>query len=151
MSTSTNPFGDMVSFPIQTPRGDKFAFPNLEERRSKSRYSLDLGIRFRTVGGRPLFSGAGHTINISSGGVLLVSKDVMSKNDMRVGSCVEMRINWPLLLDDRVPLQLLGVGRVLRRGESHFAATFERYEFRTLKSKSLSVASSEGDVLEWPS
>jgi hypothetical protein len=47
---------------------------------------------------------------------------------------MEMSMEWPSLLDGRVPLQLFAVGRVLRRGSSYFAAAFERYEFRTVSS-----------------
>ncbi len=45
-----------------------------------------------------------------------------------------MNIEWPLLLHGRVPLQLFAVGRVLRRDLLHFAASFERHEFRIAKS-----------------
>ncbi len=68
-------------------------------------------------------------MNLSSGGVL-----VASQHQMNEGALVEMRIEWPLLLDGKTPLQLIAVGRVLRHGISHFAAAFERYEFRTMKS-----------------
>ena len=34
---------------------------------------------------------------------------------------------------ETIPLQLVAIGRVLRREKSSFAAAFEGYEFRTLK------------------
>jgi hypothetical protein len=69
---------------------------------------------------------------MSSGGILVVSQHAIV-----VGELVELRIEWPLLLDGRIPLQLIATGRVLRGGTSHFAAAFERHEFRTLRSSSL--------------
>ena len=51
-----------------------------------------------------------------------------------VGALVEMSIDWPSMLDGTIPLQLVAVGRVLRRGVAHFAASFHRHEFRTLRS-----------------
>jgi len=60
---------------------------------------------------------------------------VASEHQITVGALVEMSIEWPSMIDGRIPLQLVAVGRILRReeccGTSRFAATFERYEFRT--------------------
>ena len=53
---------------------------------------------------------------------------------------MEMSIEWPWLLDGKIPLQLIATGRGLRRQGLHFAAAFERYEFRTKRQ----------DVIEWP-
>jgi hypothetical protein len=50
---------------------------------------------------------------------------------------VEMSFEWPALLDGRIPLQLFAVGLVVRRRTSDFAATFERYQFRTLRNSTL--------------
>jgi hypothetical protein len=102
-------------------------WPSQAERRVKFRYPLDLTVRFRcpTAGS----SGEGLAVNLSSGGVL-----VASRHQIALGSVVEMSIEWPLLLNGETPLQLIAVGRVLRRGSYHFAAKFERHEFRTMKS-----------------
>ena len=72
-------------------------------------------------------------VNLSSRGIL-----VASEREVTEGALVEMRIEWPSLLHGRVPLQLVVVGRVLRRDASQFAATFERYQFRTMKSSGVS-------------
>jgi PilZ domain len=110
-----------------------FHWPIQEERRLKCRYPLDLKLRFRCCADGSHFSGAGRAVNLSSGGVLVASNHAVS-----VGELVEMSIEWPLLLHDRVPLQLFAVGRVLRREISHFAASFERHEFRIAKSSNQS-------------
>jgi hypothetical protein len=104
--------------------------PNIDfqgERRRRYRYPLDLSVRFLCRSGESRVSGEGLAVNLSSGGVL-----VASRHQMKVGARVEMSIEWPLLLDGKTPLQLLTVGWVLRRGDYHFAATFDRYEFRTM-------------------
>ncbi len=123
--------------------------PTPAERRSKLRYPLDLGVRFRPLAGS-LFCGAGRAVNVSSGGVLVVSRHVVSEHEFRVGALVEMSIEWPSLLDGRVPLQLFAVGRVVRHRASDFAAAFERYQFRTMKSSNLPHARLGGDVVQWP-
>jgi hypothetical protein len=100
------------------------------ERRFKERYAVDLSVRFRPLSGS-FFQGAGHVVNVSSGGVLVVSHHTASRQEFPVGALLEMRIAWPALLDGTVPLQLIAVGRVVRYRTSGFAATFERYQFRT--------------------
>jgi hypothetical protein len=111
------------------------------ERRLKFRYPLDLNVRFRPLSG-PIFSGAGRAVNVSSGGVLIVSEPVVSEQVVSphvigVGARVEMSIEWPSLLDGRIPLQLFAVARVVRYRTSNFAAVFEWHQFRTARSASL--------------
>jgi hypothetical protein len=123
--------------------------PPLADRRSKLRYPLDLGVRFRPLAGS-LFCGAGRAVNVSSGGIWVVSRHVVSEHELSVGALVEISIEWPSLLDGRVPLQLLAVGRVVRHRASNFAAAFERYQFRTMKTSNLPHARLRGDVVQWP-
>jgi hypothetical protein len=111
--------------------------PIRAERRLNSRYPLDLSVRFRLLSGSCLYSGAGRAINVSSGGVLVVTEHVVSQHDFSSGAKVEMSFEWPALLDGRIPLQLFAVGQIVRRRTSHFAATFERYQFRTLRNSTL--------------
>jgi hypothetical protein len=120
------------------------------ERRSKARFPLDLSVRFRPVSGKFLRSGAGRAINVSSSGLLVVSKHIVSQHTLRVGEQVEMSIEWPSLLDGKVPLQLFAVGRVVRRRATDFAAAFERYQFRTMRSSSLTQAGLADGVVQWP-
>jgi hypothetical protein len=98
------------------------------ERRLKFRYPLELGVRFRACSRESRISGAGWVVNVSSGGVL-----VSSHHHVILGAIVEVSIEWPSLLDGRVPLQLVATGRVLRSGPAHFAAAFDKHEFRTMK------------------
>ena len=120
------------------------------ERRFKFRYPLNLSVRFRSLSQTSLFSGAGRTVNLSSKGVLVVSQQVVPQAEIGVNARLEMNIEWPSLLEGRIPLQLFAVGIVVRRGASDFAATFERYQFRTMRSSKQPPARVGGGVIEWP-
>ena len=106
---------------------------HLVERRVKERYPLDLTVRFRCSSAEAQFSGEGLSINISSGGVLVRYRQPASEYDIGVGTLVEMRIEWPSLLDGKVPLQLCSVGRVVRHSAASFAATLGNCQFRTMR------------------
>lgn len=136
-------------FPAEHPGAIVPSQPTLAERRSKYRYPLDLGVRFRPLAGS-LFCGAGRAINVSSGGVLVVSRHIVSQRELSVGAMVEISIEWPSLLDGKIPLQLFAVGRIVRHRASNFAAAFEHYQFRTMKSSDLPRARLAGNVVQWP-
>ena len=127
--------GRVFSFPEEHNSATVSSAPILAERRSKSRYPVDLGIRFRfrLRSGVFLLDGVGRTVNLSSGGLLVASQDLASC-DVREGGYVEFSIEWPVLLDGRIPLQLFGVGRIVRRGTIDFAAAFVQNQFRTRRS-----------------
>jgi hypothetical protein len=134
MAASMTSFANILSALEQRP-------PTQPDRRQKLRYPLDLSVSFRFSSGASPFTGAGRVVNVSSGGVLVVSKRVVSPHECKMGARVEMSIEWPFLLDGRVPLQFFAQGRVVRRGEGVFAAAFERRQFRTVRTTNL---------LEWP-
>jgi hypothetical protein len=128
MPTSTMATAGIIRFPAEQRGVIHSLWPAQSERRIKFRYPLDLNVRYRCPSAGSLVSGAGLAVNLSSGGVL-----VASQHQLNVGALVVMSIEWPFLLDGRTPLQLIAVGRVLRGGDCHFAAAFERHEFRTMK------------------
>ena len=136
MPTSTNSFARIQSIPA--------------ERRRKFRYPLGLSVRFRCLSASPVVSGLGRAVNLSSSGVLVSFHNIASRHEISLGALVEMNVEWPFLLDDRIPLQLCAVGRVLRCGATDFAATLERYHFRTVRSAGQPGARLGGDLLEWP-
>lgn len=109
----------------------------LMERRSKSRYPLEFGVRFRLISEKTLLVGVGQTVNLSAGGLLVSTEDLAARDEIGAGARFEMRVEWPVLLDGRIPLQLHAVGRVVRRGAIDFAAAFERYQFRTKRHSRL--------------
>jgi hypothetical protein len=98
------------------------------ERRLKVRYPIELEVRIRVLGQRPRYHGVGHTVNASSGGLLIASPRSIS-----TGTRLQLMIAWPSRLDGRIPLQLVATGVVLRSEESRFAVTLTGYEFRTRK------------------
>jgi hypothetical protein len=99
------------------------------ERRTKTRYPLVLNVRYRSVD-RKVHDGEGQVVNMSSGGVFIVSS-----HQLPVGVDLEVCMEWPPLLDGCVHLQLVALGRVVRCGKSSFALAFRRHQFRTLKCK----------------
>jgi hypothetical protein len=107
--------------------------PMIPERRIKFRYPLDLIVHFRSPAGAPIFSGAGRSANLSSGGVFVVCRHLGSQDEIDVGARVELNFEWPSQLDGMVALQLCAVGRIIRRGPFGFAARFVRHEFRTMR------------------
>jgi hypothetical protein len=98
------------------------------ERRSKMRYPIVLKVRYRTLS-RKLHIGEGRAVNLSSGGALVVCR-----HQLGVGVDLEIRLEWPSLLDGWIPLQLVTLASVVRCGSSSFAVCFRRHQFRTLRS-----------------
>ena len=99
------------------------------ERRTKARFPLHLGVRYRTVTNAPALVGMGETVNISSCGLLIASDDP----NVRAGSRLQLTVDWPFLLHDVTPLQLIVNCRVTRCRADEFAVKTEHYLFRTKK------------------
>jgi hypothetical protein len=97
------------------------------ERRLKSRYPLELNVRYQTLGAAGPVSGIGQTINMSSSGMLLSCPRVMPE-----GTRVKIFIEWPSLLNGTTPLQLITVGTVVRCTAIGVSIVFESYQFRTM-------------------
>ena len=113
------------------------------ERRSKARYPVKLTVRYRTVGRHQSVNGVGHTLNMSSGGLL-----VSAQHEVSAGSRLEVNVEWPLLLDGAIPLQLVAHGKVGRCGGSMFAISFAQYQFRTMARMLKSISNLDSDPLE---
>jgi hypothetical protein len=113
------------------------------ERRSKARYPVKLTVRYRTVGRHQTVNGVGHTLNMSSGGLL-----VSAQQEVSAGLRLEVNVEWPLLLDGAVPLQLVAHGKVVRCGGSMFAISFAQYQFRTMSKILKGVADFDSDAME---
>ena len=100
------------------------------ERRSKTRYPIELSVKYRTLGRYHRLTGMGRTSNLSSSGML-----IMTEQRMAVGARLELNIEWPSLLDGLIPLQVVAVGKVVRSSDCGFAFAFTQYQFRTLSRK----------------
>lgn len=70
----------------------------------------------------------GSTINISSH-----SLSVLGSNTLKIGQRLSLVVEWPALLGDFIPLQLVIEGKIVRRNEHYFALRFHTHEFRTVK------------------
>ena len=77
------------------------------DRRSRVRFPLDLAFSYRTLDRRSRY-GAGHTLNISSTGVLVESRNLVTP-----GTTVELTAEWLALLDGWIPLYLVMTGTVV--------------------------------------
>jgi len=97
------------------------------ERRNDRRYGIQLDLRWKLIRRRRVLdSGVGHTIDLSSGGILFDSG-----RQLPVGLNVELAISWPVLLRDVAPLQLIVSGRIVRGSQSRTAVCMTQHEFRT--------------------
>lgn len=113
------------------------------ERRSKARYPVQLTVRYRTVGRNKNVTGVGQTLNMSSGGLL-----VSAEHEVRAGLRLEVNVEWPLMLNGTVPLQLVANGRVVRCGGSMFAVAFAQYQFRTMSRILKSATDLDSEPME---
>jgi PilZ domain len=98
-----------------------------KERRAKSRYPLELKVRYQTMGAAGPVAGVGQTLNMSSSGMLLTCG-----TDIAEGVRLRIFIEWPSLLNGTTPLQLITVGTVVRCTEIGVSVVFESYQFRTM-------------------
>jgi hypothetical protein len=99
------------------------------ERRSKERFPLRLTVRYRTLSGGPSQGGAGRTVNMSSGGLLIATDE----EPVKTGSRLQLTVDWPFLLHGITPLQLIVSCRVTRSFGEEFAVKLDQYQFRTRK------------------
>ena len=97
------------------------------ERRIKSRYPLELNVRYQTLGGAHPVAGLGQTVNLSSSGMLLACA-----NNIPEGTRLKIFVEWPSLLNGTTPLQLITVGTVVRCTAFGVSVVFESYQFRTM-------------------
>jgi hypothetical protein len=102
---------------------------NGTERRSKIRYPIRLSVRYRGLGRMGGVVGVGHTLDLSSSGILVESR----QQRVSVGSRLEVSVDWPIMLDGTSPLQVVVRGRVVRSERFRFAVSFQGHQFRTMK------------------
>jgi hypothetical protein len=104
------------------------------ERRASKRFPIEQEVQYKTLDHRAPVpeSGAGKTVDISSGGVLFETAQ-----RLRFGKRVEVAINWPVFLEGGCPLKFVVVGRVVRADDTRAAISIEQYEFRTRRTKEM--------------
>ena len=98
--------------------------------RSSVRVPMDLEVRYRVVRRRrPVENGSGRTIDISSSGLSFTADRPLSIGQTRDGY-----IDWPVLLDGGVQLQIVASGVVVRTTGAVTAIRIERHDFRTRRA-----------------
>ena len=100
---------------------------NNPERRANTRFRLALEVRYTVVlpGGKGS-AGSGVTIDVSSSGL-----SFLADQPLRVGQRLELAIDWPVMLDRGVQLQLTISGVVVRAETTVTALRIDRHEFKT--------------------
>ena len=106
---------------------------NRVDQRSKGRYPIALDLQYKVLrGGRVERAGVGRTVNISSGGVLFETDDLLPSR----GS-VELAMKWPFLLQGVCGLKLVMRGRIVRSA-SNGKATAVRADFHEFRTAGIS-------------
>jgi hypothetical protein len=98
-----------------------------QERRASKRFLVVYDFRYRVVGVE-VFS-RGKTVNMSTGGMLLAIDRVLS-----AGLLVEVEIDWPVKLADKVSLMLVVQGEIVHSEKNDVALAgvkILRHTFRT--------------------
>jgi hypothetical protein len=109
------------------------------ERRVGARFPLALEVRYVVASRRAAVeTGSGRTIDLSSSGLSFTAD-----KPLRTGQKLDVSIDWPVLLDGRVQLQLIMSGVVVRTSGTTTALQIQRHEFRTR-----AVGSKAGPSLE---
>lgn len=101
------------------------------ERRNKSRFPVELTVHYQTLGVGHSICGAGRTVNVSSGGVLMTAEQGIHE-----GSRIKITMEWPSLLNGITPLQLVTTGKVVRSRDLNVGVAFDWYQFRTMRRNS---------------
>lgn len=97
------------------------------ERRNDRRYALHLDLKWKLVRRRRMLdAGTGHTLDLSSGGILLDAG-----RHLPVGLNLELSVSWPVLLHNIAPMQLAISGRIVRTDGRLVAVQMVQHEFRT--------------------
>ena len=97
------------------------------DRRADRRYALHLDCRWKLIRRRRVLdTGAGNTIDLSSGGLLFDAGRHLPE-----GLNVEVSVTWPVLLHNVAPLQLVVNGRIVRARGPMVAVRSVQHEFRT--------------------
>jgi hypothetical protein len=97
------------------------------ERRAAARYPLDLEVRYSGSGRHGLrVTGSGRTIDLGSSGIAFTADKPLPR-----GLKLDLSIDWPVLLDGGVQLQLTMSGVIVRAGGTVTALRIQRHEFKT--------------------
>jgi len=96
-----------------------------QERRKNARFPIQLPVRYKLPDG----CGWGRIVNIGSGGALFTMG-----HPVKLGQPIELWISWPVLLHEKVHLNLIASGLIVRIEKDRAAVRFEQCSFRTASS-----------------
>jgi hypothetical protein len=96
------------------------------ERRAKARYPVVAEVRYAIARGQLVENALGHTVNMSSTGLLLESAHALP-----VGRKIELSMSWPVLLNGVTGLTLRATGRTIRMQGRYTAVQILNHHFRT--------------------
>ena len=97
------------------------------ERRASERFPIARDLRYRVLNKRGNEeAGAGHTLNMSSSGLLFKANEMLLP-----GRRVEVSVSWPAQLNSRCALKFVARGRVVRFNDGQVAIEIQQHEFRT--------------------
>lgn len=98
------------------------------ERRGNARFSMRLPVTVHNPGASASPLPNGTTLNISSNGLLFQTAE-----ELKTGQHILVSVEWPVRLDNRIPLTLVLRGKVLRCEQGIAAMQTQRHEFKTRK------------------
>lgn len=97
------------------------------ERRASTRFPLALEVRYTVSGRRALReTGSGRTIDLSSSGLRFATQ-----GPLEPAIKLDVAIDWPVLLNGGVQLQLVAKGEVVWSSGTETALRIQRHELRT--------------------
>jgi hypothetical protein len=97
-----------------------------EDRRARARYAIPLDVRYTVQDPEALQAGRGRIADLSSSGLRFTAD-----KPLPTGVKIELSLDWPLVLDGGVGLQLVALGVVVWTRGTETALQVERYDFRT--------------------
>jgi hypothetical protein len=114
------------------------------DRRIDRRYTFELPVLFSYRQGGVFVSDSGTTEELSGGGIRFVSD-----YPPPVGVEIELRVEWPFLLQNVCPLELTVKGEVLRSGARETVVRTIGYEFRTKGARSFDQAAVAASICDF--
>lgn len=105
------------------------------DRRAAQRFEFEMPLHFLYQSGGSQYQGSGRTVDLARKGICFVSDEPPP-----LDANVELRIEWPFLLQNVCPLELRVWGRVLRNDVRGIVVRMSRYEFRTCGKRSFDEA-----------
>lgn len=105
------------------------------DRRTDKRYTFEMPMLYLYQRGDSVCLGSGQTMDLGRKGIRFASDDPLPR-DVEV----ELRVEWPFLLQQVCPLELRIWGRVLRSDSEGTVVRTSKYEFRTVGARSFDQA-----------